>query len=222
MLAFKWAYQMTIRRGGWWEPLLQEASPASGERILEVSIEGCRTCATLARAYPAVQFFSLRRGRVKKGGELENLSNLEFLQGEQYSIDCRALSFDKVICSLALHPLSPSNKLALLKEMRRVLRHGGVLYLADFDQPSRPMEMHVLRGTGHMFGSETAKRHIDGTWLELIRQAGFVGVRRVTTSSEIGGCVAIVRARRALARCSGRLPKRWSKAGQAAKAPDTA
>jgi len=197
LLVFKWAYRMTIRMGGWWELLLQEASPTSGERILEVSVEGSRACATLARAYPAVHFFALQQPEVSNKGEPESLSNLEFLRGDQYGIDCRALSFDKVICSLALHPLSQSDKLALLKEMRRVLRHGGVLYLADFDQPSRPMEMHVLRGTGHMFGSETASRHLDGTWLELIRQAGFVGVRRVTISSEIGGRVAIVRARRA-------------------------
>lgn len=194
VLVFKWAYRMTIRMGGWWEPLLQEASPASGERILEVSVEGYRACATLARAYPAVQFFSLRSGSTKT--RLERPSNLEFLQGDQYGIDCRASLFDKAICLLALHPLSQSEKLALLKEVRRVLRHGGMLYLADFDQPSRPQEMHVLRGTGHLFGAETAKRHLDGTWLELIRQAGFVGVRRVTTASEIGGRVAIVRARR--------------------------
>jgi ubiquinone/menaquinone biosynthesis C-methylase UbiE len=125
------------------------------------------------------------------------LSNLEFLQGNQHGIDCRAVAFDKVICSLALHPLLPSDKLALLKEMKRILRHGGMLYLADFDQPSRPGEMRVLRGTGHMFGSETAKHHLDGTWLELIKQAGFVSVRRATTYSEIGCRIAVVRARRA-------------------------
>jgi ubiquinone/menaquinone biosynthesis C-methylase UbiE len=163
---------------------------------LEVSVEECRRCAAFARAYPAVKFFSLQREGAKRG-ELESLSNLELMHGDQDGIDCRAASFDKVICSLALHRLSEAKKLALLKEMKRVLRHGGVLYLADFDQPSRPMEMHVLRGTGHLFGSETAKRHIDGTWLELIRQVGFVSVRRVTTSSEVGGRVAIVRARRA-------------------------
>ncbi len=196
LLVFKRAYRMTIRMGDWWEPLLREASPASGERILEVSVQGCKACSTLARAYPAVRFFSLRP-RGSKKTELESLSNLEFLQGNQHGIDCRAVAFDKVICSLALHPLLPSDKLALLKEMKRILRHGGMLYLADFDQPSRPGEMRVLRGTGHMFGSETAKHHLDGTWLELIKQAGFVSVRRATTYSEIGCRIAVVRARRA-------------------------
>lgn len=196
MLVFKCAYRVTIRMGEWWEPILQEASPASGERILEVSAEGRKACATLARAYPAAHFFSVRPAGSNKS-ELETLSNLELLGGNRYCIDCRAASFDKVICSLVLHTLSEDKKLALLKEMRRVLRHGGTLYVADFDQPLRPMEKHVLRGTSYLFGPETARRHIDGTWLGIINQAGFVGVRRVTTSSEIGGRVAIVRARRA-------------------------
>jgi ubiquinone/menaquinone biosynthesis C-methylase UbiE len=129
--------------------------------------------------------------------ELESLSNLELLRGDQYCINCRAASFDKVICSLALHPVPEDRKLALLKEMRRVLRHGGALYLADFDQPLRPIEIHALRGTGYLFGPETAKPHADGTWLNLIKQAGFVSVRRVTTYSELVGRVAIIRARRA-------------------------
>jgi len=196
MFVYKWGYRLMIRMGGWWEPLLQEAAPTSGEQILEVGAEGCSACVALARLYPAVHFFAVQPAQLDDS-ELERLSNLELLRGDQYCIDCRAASFDKVICSLALHPLPQEKKLALLKEMRRVLRHGGALYLADFDQPLRPMEVHTLRGIGYLFGPETAKPHADGTWLNLIKQAGFVGVRRVATYSEIGGRVAIVRARRA-------------------------
>jgi SAM-dependent methyltransferase len=196
MFVYKWGYRLTIRMGGWWEPLLQAAAPRLGERILEVSVESCRASATLARLYPAVHFFAVQPAKPNES-ELESLSNLELLRGDQYCINCRAASFDKVICSLALHPLPEDRKLALLKEMRRVLRHGGALYLADFDQPLRPIEIHALRGTGYLFGPETAKPHADGTWLNLIKQAGFVGVRRVTTYSELVGRVAIIRARRA-------------------------
>ncbi len=193
---YKWGYRATIRMGVWWEPLLQEVSPGPGERILEVSAEGCSAIETLAHSYPAVHFFAVKPAKPNES-ELESLSNLELLRGDQYCIDCRAASFDKVICSLALHPLPRDKKLALLKEMRRVLRHGGTLYLADFDQPMRRTEIHALRGTGYLFGPETAKPHIDGTWLDLIKQAGFVGVRRVSAYTETVGRIAIVRARRA-------------------------
>lgn len=194
--AFEWGYRLTIRKGGGWaEPLIQEAAPRSGQRILEVSAEGCSICVALARQYPAVHVSAVPPAGLGRSAP-EPLSNLELLNGNQCCIDCHAASFDKVICALALHPLTQNEKLALLKEMRRVLRHGGTLHLADFDQPQRPLEIHALRGTGYLFGAGTAKSHHDGTWLNLIKQAGFIGVRRVETFSEIVGRIAIVRARR--------------------------
>lgn len=177
------------------EPLIQEAAPRSGERILEVSAEGCSACVTLARQYPAVHFSCVDAAKSNQTAR-EFSTNIELLQGDQCSVDCRAGSFDKVICSLALHPLPQNKKLALLNEMRRVLRRGGTLHLAEFDQPRKSLEIHALRGTGYLFGAGTAKSHHDGTWVNLIKQAGFVGVRRVETFSEIVGRVAIVRARR--------------------------
>jgi ubiquinone/menaquinone biosynthesis C-methylase UbiE len=181
--------------GGWWEALIREAAPHPGERILEVSAEGFSTCAVLARDYPAVHFAALQPMKSSKiTGEL--LSNLELLHGDLCGIDCRAASIDKIICSLALHPLPQNGKLAFLKEMRRVLRQGGTLYLAELDQPLQARETNVLRATGYLFGPETATSHYDGTWFDLFKQAGFTSVRRVSSFSEIVGRVTIVRARR--------------------------
>ncbi|MDF2117897.1 class I SAM-dependent methyltransferase [Roseiarcaceae bacterium H3SJ34-1] len=160
-----------------------------------MSAEGFSTFAVLARDYPAVQFAALQPMESRKitGAPL---SNLELLHGDHCGIDCRAASIDKIICSLALHPLPQNGKVAFLKEMRRVLRQGGTLYLAELDQPLRPRETHVLRVTGHLFGPDTPTSHYDGTWLTLFKQAGFVGVRRMSSFSEIIGRVTIVRARR--------------------------
>lgn len=195
MSMLKWAYRLTIRAGNWWEPLIQEAALRSGERVLEVSADGCSLCEALAHQYPEVHFFAVQPAGLNHGVR-EPLSNIELLHGDQYNIDCRAASFDKVICLLALHPLPQDRKLSVLKEMRRVLRHGGTLHVVDFDQPLYSREIHALRGTGYLFGPETAKSHRDGNWLNLIKRAGFDGVRRVNTFSEIVGRIAIVRARR--------------------------
>ena len=78
-----------------------------------------------------------------------------------------------------------------------MLRHGGTIHLAELDEPQTPRESAILRGASLLFGPATAKPHMDGTWFKLIEQAGFVGVRRVTTYAEIGARVALVRARRA-------------------------
>ena len=194
-LILNYGYRIAIRKGAWWEALIQEAAPHPGERILEVSAEGFSAYAMLARDYPTVHFTALQPVKPTKiAGNLP--SNLELLHGDQCGIDCRAASVDKIICSLALHPLPQNGKLTFLKEMRRVLRQGGTLYLADFDQPLQPRENHVLRATGYLFGPETTTSHYDGTWLNLFKQAGFVSVRRVSSFSEIVGRVTIVRARR--------------------------
>ncbi len=191
----KWGYRLTIRARSWCEPLIQEVALRSGERVLEVSAEGCGLCEVLARQYPAVHFSAVQSGGSNTSVR-DPLSNLQLLHRDQYCIDCRAGSFDKVILSLALHPLRQSDKVALLKEMRRVLRHGGTLHIADFDRPLHPREIHALRGTGYLFGPETAKSHLDGSWLNVIKQTGFDGVRRVNAVSEIVGRIAIIRARR--------------------------
>jgi ubiquinone/menaquinone biosynthesis C-methylase UbiE len=182
--------------GTWWEPLLQEALPGPGERILDVSAEHCAAIEMIAHSYPATNFFALQSAKPTRS-YAEKSGNLELLLGDQFGVDCRAGSFDKVICSLALHPLSGEKKLALLKEIKRVLRHGGTLYVADFDRPLGRGEIYALRGTGYLFGLDSAKTHADGTWINLFKQAGFVGVRRVATYSEKVGRIAIVRARRA-------------------------
>lgn len=124
MLTLKWGYRLTIRReGSWFESLIQETAPHSGERILEVSADEFSAGIALARQYPAIHFSAMHpAGSNKSVRELP--INLELLHGNQSSTDCCAASFDKVICSFALHPLPLNKKLALLKELHRMLISG--------------------------------------------------------------------------------------------------
>lgn len=194
-LLFDRGYQPVMRTGVWREALIQVVAPSDGDRILEVSGEGFSACATLAPQYPDVHFALVHP--LGTGAGIACAPNVAHLHRRECSIDCRAASFDKVVCSLALHALPPDKKLTLLKEMRRLLRRGGTIYLADFDAPEQPREISALRGTSYLFGPETAKPHIDGTWLELIQQAGFVSVQRISSHPEMIARVSLIRARRA-------------------------
>lgn len=190
-------YRLVVRSGGHWrQSLIEAVAPGDGERILEVSAEDCSACAAFAARTPKARFAvaQLSTGRVKQ--QKGSGANLEYLECQEGRLVCKGALFDKVICSLALHPLPPEEKLAALRELRRVLRHGGMLHLADFDKPSRPFEAGALRGTGLYFGANTAQPHLDGTWLKIVEQAGFTSVRRVNTFPEMIGRVALVRARR--------------------------
>lgn len=189
------AYRSTLKTGLWRDELIEAVSPRAGERILEVSAEGWGACAELARRYPTTHFTTAHPKAIASS-TVVTLSNLQHLPCCEGRIQASGASFDKVVCALALHTLQPQEKVALLKEMRRVLRSGGTLHLADFDVPSTPRKGSALRAASYLFGPDSAKAHLDGTWYNMIEQAGFARVRRVKTCSEILGNIAIVRARR--------------------------
>jgi len=190
-------YSLGIRNGLWREELLQAATPRSGERILEVSAEGFSVSSQLGAKYASAHVFAAQPGRTYAPNSELMSSNVEYIDCPNCQIKDRATFFDKVVCSFALHPLSPRDKLTLLNELRRVLRHGGALHLAELDKPEMPEEMTLLRATAYLFGDETARPHWDGSWIALIEQAGFVGVRKSKHYSEAGARVALIRARRA-------------------------
>ncbi|MBX9825375.1 MAG: methyltransferase domain-containing protein [Xanthobacteraceae bacterium] len=184
----------TLARLPWRAELLKTLAPRTGDRILEISPGWCSSCGELAGAYPKVHSAAIQRD---DGPEIMAATNVEHVSCSRGCIACDGASFDKVICALALHPLMPEEKLTLLKEMRRVLRHGGTLHLAELDKPLTTRKDGALRGTSYIFGPEAARPHLDGTWLSLVEQAGFAGVRRIKNCSEDFAQVAIIKARRA-------------------------
>lgn len=188
-------YRSALKNGLWRDELIEDVAPRAGERILEVSADRFSLYSELARRYPAAHFTTTHPKATASSayGTLSNSEHLSYCEGR---IQASGASFDKVVCVFALHTLQPHEKVVLLKEMRRVLRSGGTLHLAELDAPSTPRTGSALRAASYLFGPESAKPHIDGTWYGLIEKAGFARVRRKKTSSEILGQVAIVRARR--------------------------
>jgi SAM-dependent methyltransferase len=126
----------------------------------------------------------------------EDGGDLQCLAFQHGMISCDGASFDAVICCMALHPLGPTDKLALLKEIRRVLRSGGKLYLADYDMAFSKGQTLVLIGTGDLYGPDTVLSHADGTWKAQIELGGFSHFRQVYSDADASGRVTILEARR--------------------------
>lgn len=191
-------YSRGMRNGLWRAELLQAAAPRAGERVLEVSAKGFSVSSQLGEKYTSVDVYATQPDcAYARKSEPMSPGNAEYVDCQNYQIKAQALFFDKIVCSFALHPLSPGDKLTLLTDMRRVLRHGGTLHLAELDKPEMPQEMTVLQATSYYFGAESAQPHLDGSWIAFIKQAGFVGVRMSKGFSEAGARVALIRARRA-------------------------
>jgi ubiquinone/menaquinone biosynthesis C-methylase UbiE len=99
-------------------------------------------------------------------------------------------SFDRVFSSLMFHHLDSTAKDALLAEVRRVLRPGGVLVLADM-----VVDEH---GHGHGRGRMRERLHdnVGDAVSRRIAAAGFAVEPTRTMSLRAGGRVAIEVARR--------------------------
>jgi ubiquinone/menaquinone biosynthesis C-methylase UbiE len=84
--------------------------------------------------------------------------------------------FDKILCSLVFCNLTPEGKRAALRELRRVLRPGGTLYVVEWGPPVafwvRP-GFWLLQAVG---GFVTTRDLAAGKLPGYLREAGFAGV----------------------------------------------
>ena len=81
--------------------------------------------------------------------------------------------FDRVFSSLMLHHLTHDEKLAALREARRVLAPGGSFHLVDFAAPRTALARiatHLFHHDGRM------EDNLEGRIPALLREAGFARV----------------------------------------------
>ena len=92
-----------------------------------------------------------------------------FEVGTAQSLPCADGEFDVVLSSFVIHHLPDEDQAAAIGEMRRVLRPGGRLLLADFRPPRSRLARHVV---GALTGSRMLDNP-DGRLAGLVRAAGF-------------------------------------------------
>jgi ubiquinone/menaquinone biosynthesis C-methylase UbiE len=115
------------------------------------------------------------------------LSNCSFQPGTAESLDFPDEAFDVVVSSLVMHHLAEEGRQKAVREMRRVLRPGGTLILADFSIPERGFWRVVGLLTGHARGMQREVPQLE----PLIEEAGFVDLQ----SGAAGTWLQYVRAR---------------------------
>ena len=100
-------------------------------------------------------------------------SNCQFQVGKAEALEFPAEHFDVVVSSLVMHHLPEDLRVAALREMRRVLRPGGKLLVAEAQQPRQGLGWRVL---ARVHGFDRMARMVPH--LEpLAAQAGFGQIR---------------------------------------------
>jgi ubiquinone/menaquinone biosynthesis C-methylase UbiE len=103
---------------------------------------------------------------------------VEWQEGLAQELALPDASADVVTNSLVLHHLLPEDKRAALAEMRRILKPGGHLHVADWGRPADPLMSALFYVAQMIDGFDRTADHRAGRLPAFIAEAGFAPAER--------------------------------------------
>jgi ubiquinone/menaquinone biosynthesis C-methylase UbiE len=170
--------------------LLDQAFIQPGHRVLDV---GCGTgtlVVLIKRLHPDVDVIGLDPdprvlARARRKAERASVS-IQFDHGFSDALPYTDASVDRVYSSFMFHHLQRDEKQGTLREVRRVLRPGGVFRLLDFGGPEsgdNGFLAHLIHSSHHL--RDNSEERI----VALLNQAGLVGPKKVSQGAMLFGRV---------------------------------
>jgi ubiquinone/menaquinone biosynthesis C-methylase UbiE len=123
--------------------------------------------------------------------------DIPFDEGLSYELPYEDASFDRVLSSLFFHHLVLRDKERTIAEIRRVLRPGGELHVADWGEPRSPREKVAALAIRRFDGDEPTRDNLAGRLPELFEAGGLTEARERERVSAPLGVVSLYSARRA-------------------------
>jgi len=175
--------------------LIDSAAIQKGQRILEFGVGTASLSILLKQIHrlPEVigvdvdpDVLRIARQKIEKSGV--------FMEVEQYDgniLPFADQSFDRVVSCLVLHHLDPAQKRQSLREIRRVLKPGGSLHIADWGKPANWRMRVAFYMVQVLDGFKTTTENVQGKLPQIFQEAGFVIVRESATVDTVFGTMRI-------------------------------
>ena len=183
-----------------WRPLLVRqlvAAVPPGGRIVDVGAGTGTLALAVAVARPDVEVLAfdgdpeaLALAEAKPGAE-----RVDWRPGLAGHLDLADARADAVVMSLVLHHLGPAAKRGALRDVRRILRPGGQLHVADWGRPATPLLRAGFLALQLADGFEGTRDHAAGRLPVFLNEAGFDHVRRYRRLRTVWGSLELLGAR---------------------------
>lgn len=204
-LAYDWltglfdpAVRLTARETTFKTALLEQAELQPGMRVLDI---GCGTGTLLLMAWRRQQAAELigldadaailRRARTKADSIG---AGIHVDRGMSDHLPYDDACFDRVLSSLFFHHLTRAGKLATLAEIKRVLKPGASVHIADWGEARNPLARAAFLPVQLLDGFETTADNVRGMLPRLLEDSGFVQVDETKRFATVFGVLSLYRA----------------------------
>jgi ubiquinone/menaquinone biosynthesis C-methylase UbiE len=190
----------TTRERTFKQRLLDQAALTGGLEVLDIG-SGSGTLAIWAKERePAMRIRGLdgdpaiiQQARRKAA---RASTDIPFDEGFSYELPYEDASFDRVLSSLFFHHLVLRDKERTIAEIRRVLRPGGELHVADWGEPRSAREKVGALAIRRFDGDEPTRDNLAGRLPELFEAGGLTEARERDRVAAPLGVVSLYSARR--------------------------
>ena len=192
--------RLTTRENTFKKALVEQSRIAPANRVLDLACGTGTLTILLKKTFSQAEItgidgdpkiLEIAKTKAKKAG-----TRIQFEKGMSFNLPFADESFDCVVSSLFFHHLTRVNKLATLREVRRVLKPDGELHIADWGLPSNFLMQFASRGIELLDGAETTADNFKGLLPAIVMEPGFREVAETRHFNTLFGTIRLLKAKK--------------------------
>jgi ubiquinone/menaquinone biosynthesis C-methylase UbiE len=171
---------ITSREGAFKRRLLEHARIKNGESVLDLACGTGTLAIEVKKSHPKAKVCGLDGDRAILARAKEKAGDagvkIDWQRGLSNELPYDARSFDVVLSTLFFHHLTDEAKADTGEEIRRVLRPGGRVLIADWGRPQDPLMRLAFLNIQLLDGFRNTASNVAGKLPEFLRDAGLKDV----------------------------------------------